>query len=60
MMGGEFPKAAVIAVLQVLPLCLRGDAREWYTHLSDDITLAMQTSVNEWVIIWNFVSRKTL
>ncbi|KAJ5138530.1 retrotransposon polyprotein [Penicillium bovifimosum] len=33
------------SVLNVVPLCLRGDARDWYTHLSDATTDAMQESM---------------
>ncbi|KAJ5558126.1 retrotransposon polyprotein [Penicillium sp. DV-2018c] len=33
------------SVLNVVPLCLRGDARDWYTHLSDETTDAMQESM---------------
>jgi hypothetical protein len=34
------------SVLNVVPLCLRGDARDWYTHLSDETTDAMQDSMD--------------
>jgi hypothetical protein len=34
-------------VLNVIPLCLPGDARDWNTHLSDRITDTMQESLTE-------------
>ena len=37
------------AVLKVLPLCLRGKALDWYTHLSEDITEDMQYSLGTWI-----------
>jgi hypothetical protein len=35
------------AVLDVFPLCLKGEACDWYTHLSDEITDRMQRSMSE-------------
>jgi hypothetical protein len=37
------------AILKVLPLCLRGKALTWYTHLSDDATEEMQFSLQSWI-----------
>jgi hypothetical protein len=36
------------AVLKVLPLCLRGKALDWYTHLSESTTEDMQHSIKLW------------
>lgn len=32
-------------VLHVLPLCLKGEAQQWYTYLSDDVTADMERSL---------------
>ncbi|KAF5855633.1 hypothetical protein ETB97_008856 [Aspergillus alliaceus] len=37
------------AVLNVLPLCLRGEASTWYIHLSDDVTEQMQDSIDTFI-----------
>ena len=36
------------AVLNVLPLCLAGDALEWHTDLPTDTKLDMNESLAEW------------
>ncbi|EOA89521.1 uncharacterized protein SETTUDRAFT_167385 [Exserohilum turcica Et28A] len=37
-------------VLEVLPLCMKGDAVDWYSSLSDGQIHRMTTSINKWII----------
>ncbi|KAL6155438.1 hypothetical protein ACJQWK_05150 [Exserohilum turcicum] len=37
-------------VLEVLPLCMKGDAMDWYSSLSDSQIHRMTTSIDEWII----------
>ncbi|EMD86579.1 hypothetical protein COCC4DRAFT_143741, partial [Bipolaris maydis ATCC 48331] len=37
-------------VLEVLPLCMKGDAMDWYTLLSDSQLSRMTTDIDEWII----------
>ncbi|KAI1676402.1 hypothetical protein KJE20_13979 [Pyrenophora tritici-repentis] len=37
-------------VLEVLPLCMKGAAMDWYTSLSDSQLSRMTTDIDEWII----------
>lgn len=37
-------------VLEVLPLCMKGDAMDWYSSLSDGQIHRMSASIDEWII----------